>query len=298
LHLLQNVDAWISRLPLPFMNVWILGRGEAPRQRGDVLELERAFLSERTGLRFVSAQSSEDLLAAAESGRAQRNWPLLDPVWISPVGTDSCDDIVWQNLENTLDGRLDTFYSTSGFEAGATLGRANELAPGEALLVYRFWRPVRVYAVQLRVFQADFHPGRAVYPFQIARVGVGCSLQGGISMSYNQRSSVANVSICYRCSYTTQLQSFILDESMVGVYLVVCVQGFPQQQLTDRLHYAALSEVRVFGEPIVPMRLESELVCLIRSGLCLSGRDAAKWVRIQAARAGAAQPAVDDDELG
>ncbi|KAK4529929.1 hypothetical protein CCYA_CCYA02G0786 [Cyanidiococcus yangmingshanensis] len=278
------------------MNVWLLGRGDNRRRQDEVLQLERAFLTDRTGLEFVNSQSTDDLLAVAESARAQRSWPLLDPTWISPVGTDSCDDLVWQNLENTLDSRLDTFYSTSGFETGSTLGGANELAPGEALLVYRFWRPVRVYAVQLRVFQADFHPGRPLYPFQIARLGVGCSLQGGISMSYDLEPSASNTSVNYRCAPTTQLQTFTLDEMMVGTYLVICLQGFPQQQLTDRLHYAALSEVRVFGEPVAPPQVESQLTRLLRSGISFSGRDAAAWLRAETVSCTRATLGIDEEE--
>ncbi|BAM80389.1 hypothetical protein CYME_CMJ295C [Cyanidioschyzon merolae strain 10D] len=279
------------------MNVWLLGRGELRRRHDDVLQLERAFLTDRTGLHFVNARSSEDLLALAESRRAEQQWPVLDAEWISPVGTDTCDDLVWQNLESTLDGRPDTFYSTAGFEAGNTLSGTGELAPGEAFLAYRFWRPVRVYAVQLRAFQADFHPGRPVYPFQVARVGVGCSLQAGMSLSYGADASAPGTSCNYRCFCTTEQQTLVFDDPMVGVYLVICLKGFPQQQLTDRLHYAAVSGIRVFGEPISSPALENELSCLISRGFILDGRDAARWLDLRSAQEHAAPMHIPEDEV-
>ncbi|KAK4536807.1 hypothetical protein CDCA_CDCA09G2832 [Cyanidium caldarium] len=247
---------------------------------------ERTILAGRMGIEFVAESSEVDAAARAASEAAPVRWPLLDARrYVQPVGCDSCDDVVSQNVECTLDDDEETFYSSRGFAAVSAGAATADVAPGTALLVYRLQQACVLYAVQLTVFRADFHPGRPIYPFQAVDIGVGCSLRGGIALADGSadvpdadEAAAAALAPSYRGQNTSEPQTFGLQPPMVGLYVVLRLRGFPQQQLTDRLHYVALRSVRLFGEPLRCASLARRLRESAAMGFGLDGHAAyALW---------------------
>eukprot|EP00166_Cyanidium_caldarium_P003821 ctg_372.g239 len=97
-------------------------------------------------------------------------------------------------------------------------------------------------------------------------------------VTFADEAAAAALAPSYRGQNTSEPQTFGLQPPMVGLYVVLRLRGFPQQQLTDRLHYVALRSVRLFGEPLRCASLARRLRESAAMGFGLDGHAAyALW---------------------